>query len=55
MGGPQRSQCGGWHLVKTREPSIIEELVPPGAKEVRHFHVRARQFLIGCPERGQIS
>jgi hypothetical protein len=28
-GGPQRSQCDGWHLVKTRELSIIEELVPP--------------------------
>jgi mannose-6-phosphate isomerase-like protein (cupin superfamily) len=44
-GGPQRSQCDGWHLVKTAEVSIIEELMPPGAKEVRHFHVRARQFF----------
>ena len=44
-GGPQRSQCDGWHLVKTAELSIIEELMPPGAKEVRHSHVRARQFF----------
>lgn len=41
----QQSQCDGWHLVKTQELSIIEELMPPGAKEVRHFHVRARQFF----------
>jgi mannose-6-phosphate isomerase-like protein (cupin superfamily) len=44
-GGPHRSQCDGWHLVKTPELSIIEELMPPGASEVRHFHERARQFF----------
>ena len=30
---------------KRRSLSVIEELMPPGAKEVRHFHVRARQFF----------
>jgi mannose-6-phosphate isomerase-like protein (cupin superfamily) len=44
-GGPQGTDCDGWHLVKTPELSIIEELMPPDASEARHFHVRARQFF----------
>jgi mannose-6-phosphate isomerase-like protein (cupin superfamily) len=44
-GGPQGITCDGWHLVKTAELSIIEELIPSGASEVRHSHVRARQFF----------
>ncbi|HEX7158430.1 MAG TPA: cupin domain-containing protein [Edaphobacter sp.] len=39
------SNCDGWHLVKTPELSIIEEQMPPGTSEVRHHHVRARQFF----------
>lgn len=39
------NQCDGWHLVKTPELSIIEERMPPGTNEVRHHHVRARQFF----------
>lgn len=37
--------CEGWHLLKHADLSIIRERVPPGAGEVRHFHVRARQFF----------
>lgn len=37
--------CDGWHLVRTAELSIIEERMPPGASEGRHYHVRARQFF----------
>src|SRR5215472_4364726 len=37
--------CDGWHLVKTPDLSIIEERMPPGTSEVRHHHVRARQFF----------
>ena len=37
--------CDGWHLVKTADLSIIEELMPAGASEVRHSHVYARQFF----------
>ncbi len=44
-GGPQSPKCDGWHLVKTPELSIIEEVMPAGASEVRHSHVRARQFF----------
>ncbi len=28
-GGPQGTDCDGWHLVKTPELSVIEELMPP--------------------------
>ena len=44
-GGPQGTDCDGWHLVKTPELSIIEELMPPGTSEARHFHAHARQFF----------
>jgi mannose-6-phosphate isomerase-like protein (cupin superfamily) len=44
-GGPNATDCDGWHLVKTPELSIIEERMPPGAKENRHSHARARQFF----------
>src|ERR1700681_1469943 len=44
-GGPQGTDCDGWHLVKTAELSVIEELMPPGTTETRHSHVHARQFF----------
>jgi mannose-6-phosphate isomerase-like protein (cupin superfamily) len=44
-GGPQGTDCDGWHLVKTPALSVIEELMPPSAKETRHSHVHARQFF----------
>jgi len=43
--------CDGWHLVKRPDMSVIAERVPPGAKEMRHYHSTARQFfyiLSGC-------
>ncbi len=39
------SHCDGWHLVKDSELSVIQERMPPGAFEVRHFHNRAQQFF----------
>jgi mannose-6-phosphate isomerase-like protein (cupin superfamily) len=44
-GGPSGVDCDGWHLVKTPDLSIIEELMPPGASEARHSHGAARQFF----------
>lgn len=44
-GGQQGTDCDGWHLVKTPDLSIIEELMPAGTSETRHSHVRARQFF----------
>jgi mannose-6-phosphate isomerase-like protein (cupin superfamily) len=39
------NDCDGWHLVKDAQLSVIEELIPPGAAEVRHHHERAQQFF----------
>jgi mannose-6-phosphate isomerase-like protein (cupin superfamily) len=39
------SQCDGWHLLKSPELSVIQERMPPGTTEVRHFHHRAQQFF----------
>jgi mannose-6-phosphate isomerase-like protein (cupin superfamily) len=35
--------CDGWHFLKGADLSVIQERVPPGAGEIRHFHSRARQ------------
>jgi mannose-6-phosphate isomerase-like protein (cupin superfamily) len=37
--------CDGWHLVRNENLSVIEERMPPGAMEQRHFHTHARQFF----------
>ncbi|QIP14433.1 cupin domain-containing protein [Spirosoma aureum] len=37
--------CDGWHLVKSDSLSIIQERMPPGTSEVKHFHRKARQFF----------
>ncbi|MBX7200374.1 MAG: cupin domain-containing protein [Rhodospirillaceae bacterium] len=37
--------CDGWHLLKAGGLSVIEERIPPGGSEVRHFHERAHQFF----------
>ncbi len=37
--------CDGWHLVRAEGLSVIQERMPPGTKEVRHAHGRARQFF----------
>lgn len=37
--------CDGWHLVRTKDLSVIEEFMPPGAAEVRHHHRQSQQFF----------
>jgi mannose-6-phosphate isomerase-like protein (cupin superfamily) len=37
--------CDGWHLLKTNALSVIQERVPPGAFEVKHYHEKAHQFF----------
>lgn len=37
--------CDGWHLLRSAGLSVIHERMPPGAAEVRHYHVKARQFF----------
>lgn len=38
-------KCDGWHLAKTPGLSVIQERVPYGCSEVRHFHERSEQFF----------
>lgn len=37
--------CEGWRLLKHSEMSVVQERVPAGATEVKHFHTLARQFF----------
>lgn len=37
--------CDGWHLVRQPQLSVIQERVPPGSAEVRHYHERSHQFF----------
>lgn len=37
--------CDGWRLVRGEQISVIEERMPAGARETRHFHRKARQFF----------
>ena len=37
--------CEGWYLLDRADISVIEELMPPGTKEVRHSHSRANQLF----------
>jgi mannose-6-phosphate isomerase-like protein (cupin superfamily) len=37
--------CDGWHLLRAEGLSVIEERMPAGTFEQRHFHQRARQFF----------
>lgn len=39
------NNCDGWHLVKNDSLSIIEEKMPPGTSEVRHYHQKSNQFF----------
>jgi len=38
-------KCSGWHLVKSENISIIEELMPPNTKEQKHYHNFSEQFF----------
>src|SRR5262245_40826453 len=37
--------CDGWHLVRQERLSVIEERMPAGTAEVRHYHQSAQQFF----------
>jgi len=37
--------CDAWYLVKDKQLTVIEEFMPPGAAEIRHYHERAQQFF----------
>jgi len=37
--------CDGWHLVRNLQLSVIQERMPVGTAEIRHFHHHAQQFF----------
>jgi mannose-6-phosphate isomerase-like protein (cupin superfamily) len=39
------SGCDGWHLVQTATLSVIEERMPTGTSEVRHYHQKSNQLF----------
>ncbi|MEO8334902.1 MAG: cupin domain-containing protein [bacterium] len=39
------SECDGWHLVRGAALSVIQERMPSGSLEQRHWHARAKQFF----------
>jgi len=39
------NDCDAWYLVKDPQFHVIEEVMPPGAAEIRHHHKFAQQFF----------
>jgi mannose-6-phosphate isomerase-like protein (cupin superfamily) len=39
------NRCDGWYPSKADAFSVIQERIPPGASETRHYHRAARQFF----------
>jgi mannose-6-phosphate isomerase-like protein (cupin superfamily) len=37
--------CDGWHLLKSDTLSVIQEIMPPGAEEMIHYHQKAQQLF----------
>ena len=42
---PWGEGCEGWRHLSGQDLSVIQERVPSGASEIRHFHHRARQLF----------
>ncbi len=42
---PWGNGCEGWHLLASERLSIIQERVPAGGSEVKHYHENAEQFF----------
>jgi mannose-6-phosphate isomerase-like protein (cupin superfamily) len=39
------TNCDAWFMVKDKHLTVIEEFMPPGAAEIRHYHEKAQQFF----------
>jgi mannose-6-phosphate isomerase-like protein (cupin superfamily) len=39
------NDCDAWYLVKDPQLHVLEEVMPPGAAEIRHHHKSAQQFF----------
>ncbi len=42
---PWGEGCQGWHLARSERLSVIQEEMPLGTEEVRHYHHHAEQFF----------
>ncbi|PQJ78608.1 cupin domain-containing protein [Polaribacter porphyrae] len=40
-----RNNCSGWHLVKSENLSVIEELMPAYTSEQKHYHNFSEQYF----------
>jgi mannose-6-phosphate isomerase-like protein (cupin superfamily) len=49
------TSCDGWHLLKHPDLSVIQERVPPGHGEVKHFHSKARQYFLVLKGRASLE
>jgi mannose-6-phosphate isomerase-like protein (cupin superfamily) len=49
------TQCDGWHLLNQADLSVIQERVPPGQQEQRHYHQHSRQFFYILQGEGAIE
>ena len=47
--------CDGWHLLNNENLSIIQENVPAGRSEVKHYHNISRQFFFILEGEGTIE
>jgi mannose-6-phosphate isomerase-like protein (cupin superfamily) len=48
-------ECETWRLLDQPDLAVIEELIPAGEGEVKHFHRRARQLFIVLKGQMQID
>jgi mannose-6-phosphate isomerase-like protein (cupin superfamily) len=39
------TNCDAWFMMKDKHLTVIEEFMPPGAAEIRHYHEKAQQFF----------
>lgn len=37
--------CDGWRLLNGTDLAVIQEQIPPGQGEIRHYHARSRQLF----------
>jgi mannose-6-phosphate isomerase-like protein (cupin superfamily) len=47
--------CDGWRLLNGPDLAVIQERIPPGRGEVRHYHQRSRQLFYVLSGRLQIE
>ena len=39
------ADCDGWHLLKSDQLSVIQEMMPPGTDAALHYHSKSQQVF----------